>query len=92
MHEVESSKKDVVRTKYQAAEDSVVRGNLLSRGDRLADEGIMVKAAGASQTRGQFTRNRGQPAAKTAKDKETLTDLRHEVNDALEGQETCYYF
>lgn len=87
MHEVEPSDEDPIRTRYKAAMDSVIRGNSLDRGSRMAEQGIMVKAAGASQTRGQFTKNKGQPAAKTIKDRELLTDLRHEVNGALEGQE-----
>ena len=53
----------------------------------MTEQGIMVKAAGACQTRGQFAKNRGQPAAKTAKERELLTSLHHKVNDALPGQQ-----
>ena len=77
---------DVFRTRYAAAADSVIRGSPLNRGDRLAEQGTMVKAAGASQNRGQFTVNRGQPAGKTAKEKQALTQWRYAVNGALPGR------
>ena len=69
--------------------DSVVRGGLLNRGDRMPEQGIMVKAAGSSSTRGQFASNRGQPAAKNSKEREFLTNFRHEVNGSLPGEISC---
>lgn len=54
----------------------------------MQEGGIMVKAAGASQTRGQITKRKGQPTASSNKDRELLENLRCEINEAADGGST----
>ena len=80
---------DAMQVRFKAATDSVVRASAsLDRGKHLGEGegGFMVKATGAASTRGQVTERKGQPPAKNKKDRETLENLRCEVNEATPGE------
>ena len=76
---------DALVVKFKTAMDSVIRGSALNRSDSLSEQGIMVKTAGASQNRGNFSATKGQPAPKNAKEKSALENLRVEISKALPG-------
>lgn len=78
---------DAFQTRFRAARDSVVRASDgLYRRAGIRDDGIMVKATGVSQTRGQVTKRKSQPSASSKKDRGLLANLRCEVNTATPGE------
>lgn len=77
---------DAIQVQFRAARDSVMRASDgLYRALDLQEGGVMVKATGASQTRGQFTERKGQPSASSKKNRGSLAELRCEVNKATPG-------
>lgn len=87
------SKYDTRRVQYarfKIAKDSVIRGTPLKRGERVKDNGVMMKSVGSSSTYGQFSENRGIiPPRKRRNEAKMAEELREEMKICMPREFSC---